>query len=414
MPTGFKGWAIWVAAQAALTFVLRLLIKLADNAVMGWGDDHIAAYFGIKSPTGDTVFEWGLPFTMAALILLAYHLIQRWPFSSRSARYQEREIGLLDTLWWVAEESAWGRWQRAQRTDWANEERRLHAASSFIRTTALNGELTIRGRLEKSVDYMAIDRDFWRSAYIDLQPNNASIWKTVIAPFGGVTIPDYDGLIVERTAVETLWPKREWRYDWRTILLRIKAKLKSEPLHMQEVDKKETEPTPTKSEAIITPDAETVVPPIVAPKPVVITPSPDAPEGWEKLYAVGDDGRSIWLRFLPDNKTYRADTLVLIIFGHKVLRGIPKVRVAAANAAVTKTIDNSPGRPFDENVLARNLLGSSLWTNVIGPAERDYSEGCIPQYLERVGLSQGGLYQLTEFGEAHARGLAYDLIRRAD
>ena len=53
MPQGIKGWALWGAVQIALTFALKLLIKLMDNAVMGWGrSDRLAEFLGITSPTG--------------------------------------------------------------------------------------------------------------------------------------------------------------------------------------------------------------------------------------------------------------------------------------------------------------------------------------------------------------------------
>jgi hypothetical protein len=44
MPHGIKGWSVFVLAQFLLTGVWRLIIKLAENAVLGWGDDQIAAW----------------------------------------------------------------------------------------------------------------------------------------------------------------------------------------------------------------------------------------------------------------------------------------------------------------------------------------------------------------------------------
>lgn len=73
MPKGFRGWAIWAVAQAAVTYAIKLLIKLADNAMMGWGDDQLAEFFGITSPSASTVFNWAVPFVLAAMALGLFH-----------------------------------------------------------------------------------------------------------------------------------------------------------------------------------------------------------------------------------------------------------------------------------------------------------------------------------------------------
>jgi hypothetical protein len=73
MPKGFKGWAIWAIAQAVVTYAIKLLIRLADNAMMGWGDDRIAEFFGFTSPNASTVFNWAFPFVMAAAALWLFH-----------------------------------------------------------------------------------------------------------------------------------------------------------------------------------------------------------------------------------------------------------------------------------------------------------------------------------------------------
>lgn len=86
MPQGIKGWAIWVAVQAALTYALKLLIKLADNALMGWGDDKLAEFFGITSPNASTVFNWAVPFVMAAVALYLFHHLTTRPLREALAR----------------------------------------------------------------------------------------------------------------------------------------------------------------------------------------------------------------------------------------------------------------------------------------------------------------------------------------
>src|SRR6202035_5934764 len=101
-------------------------------------------------------------------------------------------------------------------------------------------------------------------------------------------------------------PRHNLTRDWQTIRLTLKAKLKRPD--------KQSMPEPSNDEGDspeqITSATSTVSEPHPVPIPEVeviaptsITPTPEAPEGWEKLFAIGDDGRSIWLRFLPDNKT---------------------------------------------------------------------------------------------------------------
>jgi hypothetical protein len=74
MPHGIKGWAAFVVGQAVFTAIWKLIYKLLENAMIGWGDDQIAAYFGITSPTAATAFSWLLPLLLAGLTLWLYHL----------------------------------------------------------------------------------------------------------------------------------------------------------------------------------------------------------------------------------------------------------------------------------------------------------------------------------------------------
>jgi hypothetical protein len=76
MPQGIRGWAVWGAAQVVISLAYRLLYKLVENALVGWGDDKIAAVVGITSPEASTVFAWGFPIALAAGTLYLYHLAQ--------------------------------------------------------------------------------------------------------------------------------------------------------------------------------------------------------------------------------------------------------------------------------------------------------------------------------------------------
>ena len=215
------GGLTWTVGQAGLDSTDKNLCELASKVWQGSIDGcHIIPAL---------VAFWKIG-SLAALIFLivdGYHWLKnRTPSAKRRPLFQDREISLTETLLRMTEQSALGRWQCAQSPE-STREIRLRLAASFVRTTALNGQIAVRGRQRKSVNYKMIDRDFWHSAYIAVEHDSASICKPVILAMGDVTIPDYDGLIIERESVEALWPRYEWKYIWRTLLLSAKAKLKA-------------------------------------------------------------------------------------------------------------------------------------------------------------------------------------------
>jgi hypothetical protein len=79
----FKKFAIEFGAATLLTAIFRwlwwLVSGLASNAMMGWGDDQIAASLGITSPSFLQVVSlltsWGPPLLLALLTLWIYHRI---------------------------------------------------------------------------------------------------------------------------------------------------------------------------------------------------------------------------------------------------------------------------------------------------------------------------------------------------
>ncbi|MGJ5131142.1 hypothetical protein [Bradyrhizobium oligotrophicum] len=87
MPKGFKGWAIWAFAEAVLLFAYKLVVKLVDNALIGWGDEKIAVWFGITSPDASTVFYWVVPFALAALTLWIFHRLTVHPLKRKLAEH---------------------------------------------------------------------------------------------------------------------------------------------------------------------------------------------------------------------------------------------------------------------------------------------------------------------------------------
>jgi hypothetical protein len=416
----FSVWVITVMAGALYTIIQtgpdtagENLCKLAKKAIPSISDQCVPS-FGQWGPT--TILIIGLIFGALVVWDLIGWIKKRR--AKRPKRISRKSVHLMEAIWRVAERSAWGRWKDAQTLasgGTRSEIYKLHLSEHVVREAAEDGNLIVRARQKNSTEYTILPSDFWRVIYIDIQPDPISLWRVTVKPRHGaeVSVPEYDDLVVDRHQLELQWPERSWQYEWHILRLRLKALFRT----MTEKKPKESAPqkeAPREISAepltVASPPPITEAVPVASPVPAV-TPSPNAPEGWEKLFSIGDDGRSIWLRFLPDNKTYRADTLVLIVYGHKVLRGLTKVGMRAAHASVDKSIDVAPARPFDDNPWARLAYGG---LRGLMPVDKDPSEGCVPSYLERVGLSQGGMYQLTEAGENHARNLAFDLISRAD
>ena len=379
--------------------------------------------------------QWGplailllaIVFGVLGLIDLVPWLRKRAVIKPRRASHSSAFIGAMEAIYWIAERSAWGRWMEAQYRASGKaiaEIFKLTNAEQFFRRSAENGEIVVKARLAKSVEFTSLDQHFWQSAYFDIKENLTSIWAATIKARSpaDVEIPEYDAAIVERTRVETLWPRRDWRYDWPAFWINIRlawARMtEQKPNDTQKRNEGEAAQPPANTVASAAPVTHHVAATakigiqtsVSADAKVQISVTPYAPENWERLFAIGDDGRSIWLKFLPDTKNYRADTLVLIAYGQKVLRDVGRIKVDAAHAAVEKSISNAPNQPH----VGSGLL-LTMWTlgRLQAATNLDWVDQCVPLYLERVGLSQGGFYQLTEAGEQHAATLAYDLIRRA-
>jgi hypothetical protein len=76
MPHGFRGWASVLIAQAILTFVWHWIVKLAEHAMLTWGNDQIASLFGFSEPPMSTVISWAIPALLGVATLFIYHMIQ--------------------------------------------------------------------------------------------------------------------------------------------------------------------------------------------------------------------------------------------------------------------------------------------------------------------------------------------------
>jgi hypothetical protein len=86
MPKGIKDWAIFLAAQTALTFVWHLLFKLGEHAMLTWSDDQIASFLGFSAPQASVVISWAIPVFLGVITLWVYHVVQQERRKSRVAR----------------------------------------------------------------------------------------------------------------------------------------------------------------------------------------------------------------------------------------------------------------------------------------------------------------------------------------
>jgi len=70
-------FGVWAVLTAIYRWLLWLGSGLASNALMGWGDDQIAAWFGITAPSFVYVVSfatsWGPPLLLAAATMWIYH-----------------------------------------------------------------------------------------------------------------------------------------------------------------------------------------------------------------------------------------------------------------------------------------------------------------------------------------------------
>lgn len=76
MPKTISGWLTWGAFQLVLTFLWKVVVALALNAMLGWGDEQIASLLGITSPSFRTIVNWAVPLMLAGITLVIYHWIQ--------------------------------------------------------------------------------------------------------------------------------------------------------------------------------------------------------------------------------------------------------------------------------------------------------------------------------------------------
>jgi hypothetical protein len=122
---------------------------------------------------------------------------------------------LIHALWHIAD-SAWGRGLAAHHL--ANsgseipESMLLTMAEGVFRRAAQDGDIEVRGCQPSKLDYETIPRERWRWIFVDLEPDERTLYRTVIKPRADVSpervtgLPEFDSLIVSRKRLHELWP----------------------------------------------------------------------------------------------------------------------------------------------------------------------------------------------------------------
>ena len=119
-------------------------------------------------------------------------------------------------------------------------------------------------------------------------------------------------------------------------------------------------------------------------------------------------GEPIYLRFLPDTASKNADALLLIIYGHALLR---KENEVSADAATQGLYKSGCFDPKNLNASADTLYKSRTMSPATADdiAKTHIESGLIT----KAGLSRGGFFRLTPHGERVANSLVFNLVARA-
>lgn len=165
MPHGIKGWSIFVLAQFALTALWKFIIKLAENAMLGWGDDQIAAWLGITSSSAAIVFAWSVPLALGGATLLVYHFFhQRWSFANREvdiinsstiSQTSPPNIQTIPPSWTplttIRQWAAQAGWNMDENSAAGHNDAREFC--DILRQAAVRGTINFEGRLYDTMDW---------------------------------------------------------------------------------------------------------------------------------------------------------------------------------------------------------------------------------------------------------------------
>jgi hypothetical protein len=211
----------WTVGQGGFDTVNHNLCELWNNTFWTLSSCRFNIYI---------LWVWGVGAALAGLFLIIeaakYFLARR---ARDSARNPQREISVMEALWWIVESSAYGRWLDATRGKDRERRRLLLAASELQRRHIENGDIVVRGRFEGTIPYYEIDRRFWEHVVLDVEPDLNAVFRVTIVrrEASRVRIPAYDRLVIDREQLEARFPAFDWKISREIAAIFIKTKLRS-------------------------------------------------------------------------------------------------------------------------------------------------------------------------------------------
>jgi hypothetical protein len=131
------------------------------------------------------------------------------------------------------------------------------------------------------------------------------------------------------------------------------------------------------------------------------------------LFAVNTRDRTVWLKFLPDDPMHKgADTLLIILYGYKKIFGIERVRTAAVDLSLRASRLIKP-KPSEDRIAIFRTASLFEAPEYMTADEIFHHERGIYSNVEKLGLSHGGFYRLTDWGYDMAETKINDLLERA-
>jgi hypothetical protein len=236
----------WFVVRSVSYGVVYVGIQLLWNAVLGWGDEQIAASLGIKSPTMPQVYkalvEFGPPIVVSAIGFYLYHLywgrrsIAGADIGTSDRSYLSgKDSGLSIAIQQMVHRSAWGRWFAAGHllsTGQIDDRYLVNIACTMVDRELQNGNLEIRGKPSHSATYEVIPRDTWDSIALGFESSPTMIWRIFLIPRYNVNKAsvkkelEYDSLKVDSAAFLKLWPRNQWTADRKRWWILLKARWK--------------------------------------------------------------------------------------------------------------------------------------------------------------------------------------------
>jgi hypothetical protein len=418
----------WLLAQLALAVILHFLfvqlpLKLVEHAVLTALDDAIGNAVGITVPRVlSFLWNWGLPFLAAGLVLWVYHSVNRR--AGMTVPQALKTVSRIQTTYRPTEGELppqffrWRWWYEI----WAHApfhsykaRKRLEFMDSWKKFSEQQNEIKIANELAERLPnvrvadsaaamelferpesdkllplleseklsawgrrmghgeppLMKIPGQMWRSHYLAALPRGSdpNLKNQTFVKTNARQETIYYDLYLNREQIRKVWPDfdpaslpgiREGVARVQNEIARATAKMP----HSQE------------------------------------------PPNLERLFDQDETG-FIQLRFMPDTKNKNQDALLLVVYGYKVVGGHDEVKVST----VERSLRRSGGLLKTPTSLVEEMA-----TIVLRPL-LDFEEivrSCVSDgTITKSKLAQGGYLAITEEGMLAAGRLADDLIKRA-